>query len=78
MKIGVIERFMVIPLPIDVFKAHIRELWTLHSNGVLREAYKFEDNAGSIFIVETVTLNEAKDIMARLPLVLVSLFSFRN
>jgi len=71
MKIGIIERYIVDPLPIEVFKEHVRQIWTLFSNGVVRESYKFEDNSGSIFIMETSSVEEAKFIVIRLPLYLV-------
>jgi len=74
MRVGVIERYAIVPLPIDIFKAHIRYIWTLHSNNIIYETYKFDDNSGSIFIMETGTLYEAKNIMEKSPLYLVSLF----
>ncbi|CAG8618413.1 6046_t:CDS:2, partial [Ambispora gerdemannii] len=55
-------------IPDDVFRAHIGELWSLYLSGFIREAYKFSDDKGALYIIEADSLNEAKANTAHLSL----------
>ncbi|KAG9307104.1 hypothetical protein G9A89_016932 [Geosiphon pyriformis] len=59
-----------------LFKVHLTHLWSLYMAGFLREAFRFEDSKGSIFIVEAESINQAKEKVAQLPLALHSLCSY--
>ncbi|CAG8562239.1 4881_t:CDS:2 [Ambispora leptoticha] len=77
MKICIIERFEVSAndIPEDVFRAHIDELWSLYLSGFIREAYKFSDDRGALYIVEANNLNEAKAV--HLPLAIDALCTYQ-
>lgn len=57
-------------------KAEARRVWELYQAGPLREIYFRQDWPGAVLILECTDADEARDILATLPLVKAGLIAF--
>lgn len=57
-------------------KQEAKVAWELYQSGTFRELYFRKDKPGAVIVMECVNVNEAKDIMKKLPLVKEGLIEF--
>ena len=57
-------------------KPEARRVWELYQNGTIRELYFRADRSEAVLILECADLNEARQILASLPLVQAGLITF--
>ena len=57
-------------------KAEARRVWELYQSGMIRELYFRADRSEAVLMLECTNLNEAKQILAALPLVKAGLITF--
>ncbi len=57
-------------------KAEARRVWELYQAGTLREIYFRQDWPGAVLILECADADEARDVLATLPLVRAGLIAF--
>lgn len=57
-------------------KAEARRAWELTQSGALREIYFCADQPDAVLIFECASLDEARDLLATLPLVSAGLITF--
>ncbi len=57
-------------------KAEARQVWKLYKKGVIREIYFRADRTSAVLILECKNLEEAKEKLSTLPLVLEDLIYF--
>ena len=64
----------------EAFAGYLREeaaqVWRLYQDGVIREIYFRTDRPGAVLIVEAPSVDEARQWLATLPLVLNGLIEF--
>jgi len=53
-----------------------RKAWELHRTGIIRELYFRADKNDAVLVLECASVDEAKEILAALPLVQAGLISF--
>ena len=57
-------------------KDEARKAWELHQAGIIRELYFRADKNDAVLVLECVSVDEAREILAALPLVQAGLISF--
>jgi muconolactone delta-isomerase len=57
-------------------KAEAQRAWELYQSGVIRELYFRADRSEAVLILECTDINEAKQVLASLPLVEAGLITF--
>ena len=57
-------------------KAEARRVWELYQSGVIRELYFRADRSEAVLMLECENANEAREILASLPLVQAGLIRF--
>jgi muconolactone delta-isomerase len=64
----------------EQYKPHLkpeaRRIWELHQSGTIRELYFRADRPEAVLILECADANEAREVLASLPLVQAGLISF--
>jgi muconolactone delta-isomerase len=57
-------------------KSEARRVWELHQTGVIRELYFRQDQTSAVLVLECADVDEARSVLATLPLVRVGLIDF--
>jgi muconolactone delta-isomerase len=57
-------------------EAEARRAWELHQQGLIRELYFRQDWPGAVLMLECRDVDEARDVLATLPLVKTGLIDF--
>ena len=57
-------------------KVEAQHVWELYQNGVIRELYFRADRSEAVLMLECANMDEAKEILASLPLVEAGLITF--
>lgn len=57
-------------------KPEARRVWELYQNGMIRELYFRAERSEAVLILECADANEAREVLASLPLVQASLITF--
>jgi muconolactone delta-isomerase len=57
-------------------KVEAQHVWELYQNGVIRELYFRADRSEAVLMLECTNMDEAKQILASLPLVEAGLITF--
>lgn len=57
-------------------KDEARKAWELHQAGIIRELYFRADKKDAVLVLECASVDEAREILAALPLVQAGLISF--
>ena len=57
-------------------KAEAQRAWELYQSGVIRELYFRADRSEAVLILECADINEAKQVLASLPLMEAGLIAF--
>ena len=57
-------------------KKEARRIWELYQNGTIREFYFRADRSEAVLILECAAVNQAREILASLPLVKAGLITF--
>jgi muconolactone delta-isomerase len=58
-------------------KAEAAQVWDLYQAGILRELYFHQDQHSAVLVLECGSVDEARQVLATLPLVETGLISFR-
>jgi hypothetical protein len=79
MKILAMDKFLP-GITLDQVKPHLQDeakhAWRLYEQGIFRELYFRGDRPGAVIVMECSNVDEAKKIMADLPLVKEKLIEF--
>lgn len=57
-------------------EAEARRVWELHQSGVIRQVFFRADESSAVLMLECATLDEARVVLASLPLVQAGLITF--
>ena len=79
MKILALERDIVGATETDFqphLKAEARRGWELQQAGIIRELYFRDDQTSAVLVLECASLEEARNVLATLPLVQAGLVEF--